>query len=383
VFFSCSAIVDGSIVNTNPATFDNTPTVITSIALGEGAHIWNINCTDSGNTFSSEQRLFTVDTLSPIPVIFPPTAEMNNGTYQLNFTIFDMIDPIIDYVLYINGQSNTTGTTPAGNTTLLNLNLPEGENTLYLQGTDDSGNAANSTAKTITVDLTAPTVLLVQPINKTITGKSVIFKWNTTDAIDTTLLCDLAIDGVVEETNISSTSGTTTQETISVSSFGVHNWSVSCDDDSGNTGTSTTASFTTKKKQRSSSGSGGGSSGSSSGYSAGWNGASSSAQTNIETENEDNNDVVPDEPAQEEAIQTQPAVQTVKTELAGDYEPLDAVNSIGPTGAVSLTGADTEGGAGWLWLILLFTIALLVYLHFRRLSVKKPPFNDDEWWKKD
>jgi len=95
------------------------------------------------------------------------------------------------------------------------------------------------------VDNTPPSVVLNSPSDSYSTEDTTInFNWTATDNHDNSLLCNLTIDGVVNASNIASTSGSPTTYSVSDLPGGTHYWNVTCWDDDGNVNTSETRSFT-------------------------------------------------------------------------------------------------------------------------------------------
>ena len=94
------------------------------------------------------------------------------------------------YTIYVdgvvNGQSGTTT-----NNTALNLNitaLAQGTHSIIVQAADDTGNDANSTALTVTVDTTNPTATINSPTSGTVTNDTTpSINFTLTDNLDTTL----------------------------------------------------------------------------------------------------------------------------------------------------------------------------------------------------
>ncbi|KAF5434956.1 Concanavalin A-like lectin, partial [Candidatus Methanophagaceae archaeon] len=91
---------------------------------------------------------------------------------------------------------------------------------------------------------TAPSIQLNYPDDKAnLNSSTVNFNWTATDNIDDVLLCNLTIDGVVNQSNIASTSGQPTNRSVSGLSTGAHNWSVTCRNDTPTVNTSETRTF--------------------------------------------------------------------------------------------------------------------------------------------
>jgi len=136
------------------------------------------------------------------------------------------------WTLYVNQSKNSTD------------GLDEGVYT-YLAFAKDTAESQNQTEeRTVTIDTTGPAVALNYPTNGlTLTTLSVNFNWTATDNLDSSLLCNLTIDGNINETNIASTSGQPTNHTVEMTEV-AHNWSVTCWDDTTNINTSSTNNFT-------------------------------------------------------------------------------------------------------------------------------------------
>ena len=90
-----------------------------------------------------------------------------------------------------------------------------------------------------------PDVALNSPTNMSISNSSAVsFNYTATDDFSTSLVCSIFLDGALNQTNASATSGMSSAFTISGISDGSHAWYVQCTDNAGNTGTSVTSGFT-------------------------------------------------------------------------------------------------------------------------------------------
>ena len=108
-----------------------------------------------------------MDATNPTSTISAPVDNTNttDTTPQLTFTLTDNVDSTPAYAIYVddvaNGQSGTVT-----NNTATNLNLTalsEGTRSIVVVATDDTGNTANSTALTLTVDVTNPSATIIAP----------------------------------------------------------------------------------------------------------------------------------------------------------------------------------------------------------------------------
>ena len=121
--------------------------------------------------------------------------------------------------------------------------LADGSYSITVTALDFGGVTGNNkTAVTnFTVYTGVPVVTLVTPLNATVTkSATILFNWTAVDGVYTTTLCNLTINGTLNQSNINSTlSGFTN---VSVSGFvnGTYTWSVSCGNRVGAVGTSST-----------------------------------------------------------------------------------------------------------------------------------------------
>jgi hypothetical protein len=94
-------------------------------------------------------------------------------------------------------------------------------------------------------DMTPPNITIISPINNyNTTSKEIMFNFTVTDKVDTNLSCNVTIDGVVNQSLLNITNGTSYNFTVVNFSFGEHRWNVTCLDDSTNKFISTRTNFT-------------------------------------------------------------------------------------------------------------------------------------------
>ena len=139
---------------------------------------------------------------------------------------------------FSSGQGTTQHSTSLGS-------LASGTYTYYIKCQDTSGNAnddSNQGITTFTVDEIAPSITLNFPPDGSKQTSPVTFNWTATDNSDSVLNCNLTIDSVVKDSNVSSQNGTETTSTQELGD-GAHIWNVTCWDDAGNLNTSETRSF--------------------------------------------------------------------------------------------------------------------------------------------
>ena len=135
--------------------------------LIEGYHYINVEATDdSGLSANSTVLTLIIDLTNPTSVINGPTTGTltNDSTPEINVTLSDNFDENPEYVIYINGTADGTGTVVNG--TLTNLTLPELNDSSYeiiVEAIDNAGNSQNSTPIILIVDTIPPEVEIIAP----------------------------------------------------------------------------------------------------------------------------------------------------------------------------------------------------------------------------
>jgi hypothetical protein len=168
-------------------------------------------------------------------------------TINFNWTATDDFDSSLLCNLTINGVVNATNvTSPNGTATNYSVSgFSDGTHYWNVTCWDDLNNTNTSETRNFTVDATAPAIALNYPEDNFTTGEtSINFNWTATDNFDSSLLCNLTINGVVNATGVASPNGTATNYSVSGFGNGVYYWNVTCWDDSSNSNTSETRNFT-------------------------------------------------------------------------------------------------------------------------------------------
>jgi len=197
-------------VNITIIFLDETAPVITSI-------------TPSNFSYSQDPVTLTADTNEAADCEYSTTITFDYGT-GTPFT---------------GGEGTTAHTTSLGA-------LGEGDYTYYIKCNDTFGNNntdVNQGTTTFTVDNTPPSITLNYPEQGGSAVSSLEFNWTTTDVASTTLLCNLTLDGVVNESNIPAVSGSLANYSVDNLAIGSHDWNVTCWDNASNKNTSTTQTF--------------------------------------------------------------------------------------------------------------------------------------------
>ncbi|MBN2331341.1 MAG: right-handed parallel beta-helix repeat-containing protein, partial [Candidatus Aenigmarchaeota archaeon] len=171
-------------------------------------------------------------------LISPADVAWINGTndtiaFQFNFT---GDNATADCQLFINETAYYSGNVNASTNTTWYANDTITEGLKIWQVNCTNGTAANSSIRTIYVDLTDPSVYLVSPANYINTSMSSLDFWfNVTDTLSPTMNCSLLInDTFTNNYNETTYNATETHFTNDVSEGMGQNWTVNCSDKAGN-----------------------------------------------------------------------------------------------------------------------------------------------------
>jgi len=152
--------------------------------------------------------------------------------------------------LYIDNSLNDTDATINKNqqNSFPVVGIAEGAHNWTVNCTDADSNTHQAPLRDFYVDRTPPIIQLNSPSNTSIIDFNqgyVTFNWTTTDALDiNNLTCNLTIDSVVNQTNLSVASGIAYTTQINNFALGQHLWSTTCwDSIINNTNTSETRTF--------------------------------------------------------------------------------------------------------------------------------------------
>ena len=96
-------------------------------------------------------------------------------------------------------------------------------------------------------DILAPSIFLYNPsigLKISDTATNITFNWSVSDNNASTTLCNLTLDNIANLTSINTTNNTYTTRSLNVSLSSMHQWNMTCADDSGNSNSSSTSNFT-------------------------------------------------------------------------------------------------------------------------------------------
>ncbi|MDP2749515.1 MAG: fibronectin type III domain-containing protein, partial [Nanoarchaeota archaeon] len=190
-----------------------------------------------------------IDFRNPSIALNNPVDGFNSSSSTINFnwTATDNYDSALVCNLSIDNIVNATNINSA-NGTAVNYsvtNLAQGIHRWNVTCWDDFNNTNTSLTRTFLVDTVNPTIALNAPINGFNTSSSTInFNWTAADINDTSLICNLSIDNIVNVSNIVSGNNVSTNRSVIGMLDGLHHWNVTCWDDAGNFNTSLTRTFT-------------------------------------------------------------------------------------------------------------------------------------------
>jgi hypothetical protein len=137
-------------------------TNVTGLSVVEGAHTWQVGANDTFGATSSSTAMFIVDTTPPFVSFVRPTP-----TLSANRTvIFEINSSDADSVWFFNGSANQTYTGPTSTV------LDDGSYTFYAYANDSAGNV-NVTTVGVTLDGTAPTLVISSPADSSTIGNNV------------------------------------------------------------------------------------------------------------------------------------------------------------------------------------------------------------------
>jgi hypothetical protein len=245
--FTCNLTMNGSIMDANFAATNGSITSRTLSNLADGWFAWNVTCRDHVNHTNTSLSYF-------INISVPPNVSLNSpgdGFYSraqwLNFTYTPADNGNFSKCEFVlNGQVNWTNTTVFNNQQN-NFSLQDvapGKYNWTVNCTDTVGLKATTAARNFTVDIAKPNVTLYSPQEaELVANTNVMFNFSVTDDLDTSMLCNLSINGAVNVSNIAASNGTYTNVTVAITQDATYTWSVTCEDSAGNFNTSETRSF--------------------------------------------------------------------------------------------------------------------------------------------
>jgi hypothetical protein len=202
---------------------------------------------ESQNYTRSTDTLYVIvqDTIVPVVTLSSP-ANGTNTTSISNTFVFSAADNFystLSCTLFINSTSTATNSsTQVGVSTSFSVSLSEGTKDWYVTCTDGSSNAGSSATRTLRIDLTAPTVAFVRPIQGDIVGYTVTLDIDPADNLVGVDKANYTIrnstGSTVRAGNLTGASYQDSWNSATVADGAGYNFTVAVNDTLGNTRTS-------------------------------------------------------------------------------------------------------------------------------------------------
>ncbi len=229
---TCDMDIDGTEYMEDIAAPHMDVVFIPSADVAEGQHEWKMRCTDAaGLEGSSGTWGYTLDKT-------PPSIQLKNAE---NDTIIASTTAL-QVEVTDNYQLHKVWLVIDGNKTevesIFGIDVsewPEGPSEFTVMAEDSVRNKAEQTYRII-VDRTPPTVELVAPEDAATSDVHVSFRYMVQDNYDNEMDCNVYIDDIGQEQQLSQ--GNSETEWQKIVALGAHRWKVQCVDDAGNAGTS-------------------------------------------------------------------------------------------------------------------------------------------------
>ncbi|MBS3131731.1 hypothetical protein J4212_04830 [Candidatus Woesearchaeota archaeon] len=249
----CNLTVNGTIYHQNFNANNGTLSSKQVTGLAQGIYVWNLTCVDdAGNVNTTALRRFNVIDLAPNTTLNAPSNNtmINSSTVVFLHTPTDNNNVtfarlILDGVL---NQTNNSVTKDAINAfTVRNFN--EGRHNWTVNVSDQTGLSYAAPLLFFTIDYKAPSINLTGPDdNYGFNTSSITLNFTVGDTVDSTLLCNLTINGSVADPLISANTGQIISRGLSNRPDGHFVWNVTCWDDANNTNTSASRHFNVSAK---------------------------------------------------------------------------------------------------------------------------------------
>ncbi|MDD9953415.1 MAG: Ig-like domain-containing protein [Candidatus Woesearchaeota archaeon] len=204
----CNLTIDDILNVSNVAADVGGQANVTVFSVPDGTHNWSVTCIDqAGNSATSETFYFTQNTGPPTVTLNAPAANafLNESTVLFNYTPVDPIG-IGNCTLILDGVANETNTSVTANQpNFFNITgISNGVHLWSVNCTDLGGFEGSSSTRNFTVDTIGPLALLNTTDGITFTEGVASLNFTVFDNLDTELLCNITINGVVEDSNIPS-----------------------------------------------------------------------------------------------------------------------------------------------------------------------------------
>jgi len=234
--FTCSLLLSTP-SGTTPNTVD-TETVASGMntfnkTLGAGTYYWKINCSDGFfTTFapasgSRKLVLKIIDVTAPIiTLVYPDNNTVIHSDFGFKFKVTDDMSSTIACNLILNDRPDNGGSYINGSTNPISPSSISGETRWKINCTDTTGNSRESEERIVTVDR-PPIITSFTPVTETYINRTEVkFIFTVIDDLDTTLTCNISIDGTAQ-LPVTAISGQERQVTYTLSQ-GKHTSKLQC-----------------------------------------------------------------------------------------------------------------------------------------------------------
>jgi large repetitive protein len=248
-YISCNFTLDGELESSG--VYSNNSNITKYAVIGDGNHSWEVDCVDNVSNFNNSVTInFTVKA-PPIVTLNLPASNFRTTSSSVLFN-YTPIDPIgiPNCSIYLDSIYNATKsdiliyTNQTGRLNNFTINgIAEGMHNWTVNCTDSDNNNYGPDPRIFYRDLSPPLIFLELPTNNSgidYNKDRIYFNWTGIDVLDTTLQCNLTIDGVVRQPNVWVTGNISTSKYVLTSLIGQgeHSWNVTCWDQLKNSNTS-------------------------------------------------------------------------------------------------------------------------------------------------
>jgi hypothetical protein len=232
----CSIMIDGVVADPYSSASNGT-NIRTISSLAETTSYWNATCYDEAGWYSTSQTFNYTVSLAPYVSLTSPEDQSVDIDGDITFTFSVEGSNIQNCSIYLNGTQNNSiysgDIIPYGTSEIVVTGLSEGIYDWTIGCFNDNGVSANASNGpwSVHVDSEHPWVNLSMPYNgMNYSTRSILFNFTAYDNVDDTLMCNLSINGEVNETDIMADNGVPTTLTVSNFMPGTYYWNVTCTD---------------------------------------------------------------------------------------------------------------------------------------------------------
>ncbi|MGY4884300.1 MAG: DUF2341 domain-containing protein [Nanobdellota archaeon] len=242
---TCSVVLDGDTLYSGIGAINGNITNVSSGILSGGIHYWNVTCSDNAiRNFTSTTFNFNISDTPPNVTFVSPAPNYLDNDGILSF-IYNATDNtgFINCSLYINEVFNQTNSSPInnyGNNAFDVEGILEGNYNWTVECFDLSSSSYKPSPRNFSMDLYKPTITLTSPSNSGTSLTSLVyFNFTVNDTFDSSLDCNLTINGIIGD-SFTANSGSPTTRPLYNLTDGLKSWNVTCIDNALHSNTSST-----------------------------------------------------------------------------------------------------------------------------------------------